>query len=283
METPPDVIDDLLTSDLLDDPTWSAREEPADARSTARRRRRWGRQAALAAVTLGAFGSFVAISRTIAGSDGSPFDRAVVRAVGRVRHPFATLVVRGVTSLGGVGGAVGVALAALTSARRRPRLALQIAIGSLGGVSAELCIKRIFKRERPALLAHLEEVRSTSFPSGHSMAASSLYLTLAFVASRSRRLRAHRGLALAAAGSLASAIGASRVYLGVHWPTDVLGGLALGTAWASLTEAVFDLTGAERALREAAKRKPLADAGPQRARQVPSTQPQRSAGGRSYS
>ncbi|HVH40819.1 MAG TPA: phosphatase PAP2 family protein, partial [Labilithrix sp.] len=94
---------------------------------------------------------------------------------------------------------------------------------------------------------------STAFPSGHAMASASLYLTLAFVASRSRRLRAWRSSLLAGAGTLATMVGATRVYLGVHWPTDVLGGLALGTAWACTTEATFDITGAERIEREAAE------------------------------
>jgi undecaprenyl-diphosphatase len=87
------------------------------------------------------------------------------------------------------------------------------------------------------------------------MAAASFYLTLAFVGSRGGRLRARRSSLLAASGILASAIGATRVYLGVHWPSDVLGGLALGTAWASLTEAAFDLD-AVRSLEEEARPTP---------------------------
>jgi undecaprenyl-diphosphatase len=221
------------------------------AEITARRRRRWGKQASLAAVVLGATGGFIALSRTIGGQEGSPFDRAVMRAVGQTRHPLTNAVVRAITFMGSVPGATGISLAAVILARHRPRLALQIVAGALGGISAELGFKRIFRRKRPTLLPHLEKVSSTSFPSGHAMSSSSLFLTLAFVASRSRRLRAKRLPLLAGAGAAAATMGATRVYLGVHWPTDVFGGLALGTAWACIAEAAFDLTGADRVEREA--------------------------------
>lgn len=248
------LIDEALASDLVDDPTRSAATEPLRAEVTARRRRRWGKQASLAAVALGMLGGFLALSRTLKGATtntrANDFDRALIGALGRVRHPVSNALVRGVTFFGSVPGAIGVSLIALGYARRRPRLAWQVAVGALGGVVAELGIKQIFRRERPTLLAHLEHVRSTSFPSGHSMASSSLYLTLAFVASRSRRLRTRRAGLLVSAGAFASTIGATRVYLGVHWPTDVLGGLALGTAWACAAEAAFDLTGAERVERD---------------------------------
>lgn len=243
---------DVLASDLVDDPSRSAAAEPARAEATARRRRLWATQAVLAATTLGSIGGFLAIARTISGTKGNTFDRALVRRIGRARHPISNAAARGVTFFGSVPGAVSVSLAAVSLARHRPRLVAQVVTGALGGVVAELLVKRFFRRERPTLLAHLENVGSTSFPSGHSMASSSLYLTLAFVASRSRRLRGHRAALLTSAGLLASAIGATRVFLGVHWPTDVFGGLALGTAWACASEAVFDLTGAERVEREAA-------------------------------
>lgn len=246
------MIDDVLRSDLVDDPTRSATAEPLRADVTARRRRYWGEQATLAAVALGSIGGFLALTRTITGKRGNGADRAVVRAFGRARHPAGNALMRGVSFFGGVPGAVGASLTALLLSRKRPRLAWQVAVGALGGVSAELYFKRLFRRKRPTLLSHLEDVQSTSFPSGHAMASSSLYLTLAFVASRGRRLRPHRAVLLASAGAFAGAVGVSRVYLGVHWPTDVLGGLALGTAWACAAEAAFDLTGAERVERERA-------------------------------
>jgi undecaprenyl-diphosphatase len=207
------------------------------------RRRSWGRHASLAAVALGAIGGFSAIARAVrrGGTEGNAFDRAVVHTFGRARSPVSNVIVRALTSFGGVLGGIGVSSAALYVARKSPRLASQLVTGAVGGLTAELLVKRFFRRERPTLLAHLEDVRSTSFPSGHAMAAACIYLTVAFVGSHSRRLHGHRAALLAGAATFATSIGASRVFLGVHWPTDVLGGLALGTAWACATEAVFDL------------------------------------------
>lgn len=250
------LLEDVISSDLVDDPARDAASEPHRAAATVRRRRRWGKDATLGAITLGAIGGFLALARVIASPTGSPFDRAVVHGMGRARSPATNALARGITSLGGVPGAAAISLGALALVGARPRLGAQIATGALGGSIAELVMKRFFRRKRPTILAHLEHVASTSFPSGHAMAAASLYLTLAFVASRNRRLRDRRGALVTGAGALATSIGATRVYLGVHWPTDVLGGLALGTAWACLTEAVFDLTGADRVEREVARLEP---------------------------
>lgn len=248
-----DLLEDVLASDLVDDPERSAAAEPAHAELTAARRHAWGRSAALAAATLGAACAFFAAARAIEGPRGTAFDRAIVRSLGRARTPLGNATMAAITALGSAVGATVVSVASVAKARRRPRLALQIMVGALGGSAAELFVKRLFRRERPTLLPHLEDVASTSFPSGHATAAASLYLTLAFVASRSRRLRARRRALLAGAGAVAAAVGASRVYLGVHWPTDVLGGVALGTAWACAAEAAFDFTGADR-LRARARR-----------------------------
>lgn len=246
MTEPSEFLDEVVASDLVDDPLRSPHLEPIRAQITARRRRQWGKEAALVGTTLGSIGVFVALARAIGGPGGTSLDRRVVRAVGRSRGPWLGHLAQAVTFFGGVPGATLTSSSALIAARKSPRLALQVVAGALGGSIAELVLKRFFRRKRPTILEHLEVVRSSSFPSGHAMAASSLYLTLAFVASRSRRLRDHRAALLVGASALASAVGATRVYLGVHWPTDVLGGLALGTAWACGAEAAFDFSGAER-------------------------------------
>jgi undecaprenyl-diphosphatase len=248
------VIEEVLCSDLVDDPEAAAAADRAHVEGAARRRRRWSQDASLAAVALGAVGGFLVLARAISRPTVLPFDRGIVRVMGRARHPVSNAVVRGLTFFGSVPGAGGLAFAAVVLARRKPRVVSQVAIGALGGLTAELGIKRFFRRQRPTLLEHLEVVSSTSFPSGHATAAASIYLTLAFIASRSPRLREHRGALLGAAAATASAVGVSRVFLGVHWPTDVISGLALGTAWACAAEAVYDVTGAERVERHSRSR-----------------------------
>ncbi len=244
-------IDKIIESDLVDNPARSAASEPVRAAVTARRRRKWGEEATLAAASLASVGLFLGLSGAIGRKKtASRFDRDIVRAFGRARHPVTNAAARVVTFFGSVAGEALVTIGAVALARKTPRVAAQILTGTVGGLIAELGVKRLFLRERPTLLAHLEKVRSSSFPSGHAMASASLYLTLAFVASRNSAHRGKRLPLLAGGGAIAAAISASRVYLGVHWPTDVLGGFVLGTAWACAAEAAFDLTAAEQLERE---------------------------------
>jgi len=93
--------------------------------------------------------------------------------------------------------------------------------------------KGFYGRPRPDLVPHESYVYSASFPSGHSTLSAAAYLTLAVLIAGQETGRATKTLVFGLAVVLVLMIGASRVYLGVHWPTDVLAGWCLGAAWAT--------------------------------------------------
>jgi undecaprenyl-diphosphatase len=95
-------------------------------------------------------------------------------------------------------------------------------------------LKMGFERPRPDLVPHATQVYTASFPSGHAMLSAVTYLTLGALLSRVQRRRRVKAFFLGLALTLTLLIGLSRVYLGVHWPSDVLAGWCIGAAWASL-------------------------------------------------
>jgi len=103
-----------------------------------------------------------------------------------------------------------------------------------GGFGAVTVLKDIVGRPRPALVPHLVPVNSLSFPSGHAADSAIVYITLALIAGSGLPSRVARHFLLAAALSLAAIIGLTRLYLGVHWPSDVVVGWAFGLGWAVL-------------------------------------------------
>ena len=212
-------------------------------------RRAWGRLAGavepqvLAVVLLvaGCVWAFVGLADEVAEGETHGFDTAVLMALRNPADPADPLgpgwleeLGRDVTAFGGVGilGFLTLAVAGFLwlQGNRRSMWLMLAAVGS-GQVLSSLA-KHGFDRPRPDLVPHGMQVYTASFPSGHSMMAAITYLTLATLVARVLPSRALKAYVLVLAVLVTLAVGVSRVYLGVHWPTDVLAGWTAGAAWA---------------------------------------------------
>jgi undecaprenyl-diphosphatase len=197
---------------------------------------------ALAAVALLLLG-LVWFGHAIMDDDVAEFDRAVMLAMRVAGHPEQPLgphwlpsAVRDVTALGSTTVlTMVVAIAACFLAlQRRWRSTLLVLAATILGSLAVTLVKALIARSRPDLVGRLMEEASHSFPSGHAANSAIVYLTLATLLFPLVRGWRMRGFVLATAMLLVGAIGISRVYLGVHWPSDVLAGWAFGSCWALL-------------------------------------------------
>jgi undecaprenyl-diphosphatase len=163
-----------------------------------------------------------------------PLDRAVYEALYAGHRPALLAAAHAFTALGDptvlIGAGVAAALWLWTAGHRHLPLVL-IAIIMLGRALSELQ-KYWIARVRPDLEPHLVIVKTSSFPSGHATSSMIFYLTLALALTRGTRWQR---LATFGAILLSLLIGISRVMLGVHWPSDVIGGWAFGLLWVLLT------------------------------------------------
>jgi undecaprenyl-diphosphatase len=143
---------------------------------------------------------------------------------------------RDFTALGGVGVLTLLTLSSLgfLLLRRQFHACLYIGVAVGGAILISSLLKTGFDRPRPDLVAYGSYVYTSSFPSGHSMMASAVYFTLAALLASLELSGRVRAYLLAIAALFSFLVGISRVYLGVHWPTDVLAGWTAGIAWALL-------------------------------------------------
>ena len=197
--------------------------------------------APLAAVLFLVWG-FVALASEVAEGETRAADEWVLRAMrtADLSDPIGPAwfedMARDATALGG-NVVIGVLILSVTSwlllhGRRRDAGFVVVSIGL--GLGLLFALKLGFDRPRPDLVPHLQAVYTSSFPSGHSTGATLTYLTLAALIARMERRPLDQAFPIAVALILSGLVGVSRVYLGVHYPTDVLGGWAIGTAWALL-------------------------------------------------
>ena len=143
-------------------------------------------------------------------------------------------MMRDFTALGSTGvlTVMVLAIAGFLAMTRKGHAALFVLASVAGGVLVSQATKWAYARPRPDLVPHGAEVFTASFPSGHSMMSAVVYLTLGALLARTQPDRPVKAYILAVAVLLTVLVGVSRVYLGVHWPTDVLAGWALGGLWA---------------------------------------------------
>ena len=170
-------------------------------------------------------------------------DAAVYEWFGSRRTPFTSALFVTITTVGGavgMGALVATVLAVLIT-RRRFRWAAYLAITSVGGALLNQLLKFHFVRQRPELSAAVLGAMGYSFPSGHAMSGTIILGALAYLAARSIREWKNKSAALAALATLALAIGISRVYLGVHWTSDVGAGFAAGLLWVTATTTGYEL------------------------------------------
>jgi membrane-associated phospholipid phosphatase len=160
-------------------------------------------------------------------------DRDVTLAIRKIHTPVGDRAARVVTQLAShyvlIPGTLGVSLALV---RARHQVSAVLFSGSvLGGFLLCSVLKISFRRARPELWPALVTEESYSFPSGHATSATVFYGGLAAVAWHLSPSPVVRTAALGGAAGLVSVIGFSRVYLGAHWTSDVVGGTLLGLLW----------------------------------------------------
>jgi undecaprenyl-diphosphatase len=190
-------------------------------------------------------GLFILISREIFGEDSAQWanvDRNLLMTVGELRTSWLNSAALDITALASVSVlSLLLLLLLMMFWFKRNRIGvLHVSIAFFGTLFLQAWTKDIFERPRPEVIPKLANVASSSYPSGHAFAAAAVYLTLAIMASQQFKTLYQRATLYSFAGVLISLIAFSRVYLGVHYPSDVVSGVAVGAAWAYFLAAIVN-------------------------------------------
>lgn len=173
---------------------------------------------------------FVELAERIRGDAGLPFDRPVMLWLQSRHSPRNTRIVRAVTELGGVTAVPLFALATsayLVSVRGSRRPAALLTVSLVGSTVINSVLKALYRRGRPTFFTHIVEEKSYSFPSGHAMASAALAGCACVLAWPT----AWRYPVIVGSAGYVPAIGVTRMYLGVHFPSDILAGWCVSLAW----------------------------------------------------
>lgn len=197
---------------------------------------------AVALVSLGLL-AFIVLADRIA-DEGTPgFDERILLLFRDPSDPsepvgpaWVEVVVRDVSALGGLLalGMLTVAVCGYLWLKHKHLLAMFVALSVCGGSLANTLLKGFIGRARPDIVPHGTSAALSSFPSGHAMMSAVVFLTLGALLALSADERRIKIYILIWSVLLTVAVGVSRVYLGVHWPTDVIAGWIAGAIWATL-------------------------------------------------
>lgn len=181
----------------------------------------------------GALYFFAELAEEVYEGDTRRFDESALRFVNRLASPPLTSFMRGVTRLGSnevLAGLGACAVLAFLLARWR-RAAVALTVTMAGAALLNVLLKLTFRRARPSPFFDTPLPESYSFPSGHALLSFCFYGVLAAVVAIRLKGRGARALVWAAAALLVALVGLSRLYLGVHYPSDVLAGYAAAFVW----------------------------------------------------
>ena len=183
---------------------------------------------------------FVLVGNVLEG-DTQHFDERILQSLRKADDPsqpigprWLKIIAEDITALGSA-TVLGLAVCAVVGflvLQGMYKNAAFVLVASIGGWFLNDLLKSMFARPRPSIVPHLREVWSLSFPSGHALTSAVVYLTLGALLMRVAERRLVKWYCISLAMTATALVGASRVFLGVHYPTDVLGGWLIGLCWA---------------------------------------------------
>lgn len=197
-----------------------------------------------ATIAFAATWAFAALAEEMQEGTIQPFDEAVMQWASENRVSWLETFLVELTVLGDwvvVFVVVGVAALFLSLAHRRWSVILLL-VANIGGIAISLLLKHGFARPRPEFFDWGDPVITASFPSGHASNAAIAYGTIAYLIARLHHRAIVRYAILVAAALLVILISLSRIYIGVHYPSDIVAGLLFGVAWAAFCMAALEAT-----------------------------------------
>ncbi|MBD1845276.1 phosphatase PAP2 family protein [Cyanobacteria bacterium FACHB-63] len=174
---------------------------------------------------------FAELAETVMRDQTRAFDVSVLLAIHQLQTPWLTPIMLFVTDIGDptVLVIVAVIMSFVLLVRHQRSQAMTVAICGFGALGLNLLLKRLFERSRPELWSRVVEVKFYSFPSGHAMLSIVMYGLLGYLLAN--HYQKYRNLIILLMSLLIALIGFSRMYFGVHWPTDIIAGYAAGFVW----------------------------------------------------